>query len=520
MREQTAYWREQLAGAPAAIALPPDRARPAAMDYRGGRVGFAVPAAVTAGLNGLARSQGATLFMVLQAGVAALLHRVGGDEDVVIGTAVAGRGRVELEPLAGFFANTLALRHRVRGEMGFTALLGSVRTTVLEAFDHQAVPFEAVVEAVGPVRSLRHGPVVQVMLVLQNQQDAGRGLELPGVTVTAVRGRAGDGAVRAAGRPDGDGGGAGGDAVVCQRAVRSVERGAAGGAVLPGAGGDRGRAGDGGAGAAGAGGGGAGRGGRGLQRHGGGLSARARCWICSRPRSCARRRPSRWSMASVQVEYRRAGVGVAPAGAAPDRAGGRSGDGGGGVPGALGGADRGTARGVPGGRRLPAARSGLSGGAAGVHAGRRGGAGGADDAGACRAPGRRPAGSAALVVLDDAATAAAIAAQPDGPIAESERTAPLGPDSLAYVIYTSGSTGRPKGVAVAAGQGGEPAAVAARPGGAGAGRCVVAEDAGDVRRVGVGAVRLDRGGGAAGAAGARGAPGPGRGVAGDAAPRR
>ena len=183
LAEQTAYWREQLEGAPAAIALPSDRARPAAMDYRGGRVGFTVPAAVTAGLNGLARSQGATLFMVLQAALAALLHRVGGDEDLVIGTAVAGRGRVELEPLAGFFANTLALRHRVRGEMGFTALLGSVRTTVLEAFDHQAVPFEAVVEAVGPVRSLRHGPVVQVMLVLQNQQDAGRGLELPGITV-------------------------------------------------------------------------------------------------------------------------------------------------------------------------------------------------------------------------------------------------------------------------------------------------------------------------------------------------
>ena len=104
-----------------------------------------------------------------------------------------------------------------------------------------------------------------------------------------------------------------------------------------------------------------------------------------------------------------------------------------------------------GGRRLPAARSGLSGGASRVHAGRRGGAGGADDAGPCRAPGRGGGDGGAgtrLVVLDDVATVAAIAAQPDGPIAESERHAALGPDSLAYVIYTSGSTGRPKGVAV------------------------------------------------------------------------
>ena len=153
------------------------------MDYRGGRVELRVPAEVTGRLEALGRSRGATLFMVLQAGFAALLHRLGGDEDLVIGTAVAGRDRVELEPLAGFFANTLRCGIGFAA-MEFTALLEATRSTVLSAFDHQEVPFEAVVEAVGPVRSLRHEPVVQVMLVLQNDADAGRGLELEGVAVS------------------------------------------------------------------------------------------------------------------------------------------------------------------------------------------------------------------------------------------------------------------------------------------------------------------------------------------------
>jgi len=181
----TAYWREQLRGAPVAISLPTDRSRPATMDYRGGEVALSVPADVTAGLTALARSRGATLFMVLQAAFAALLHRMGGGEDMVIGTAIADRGRVELETLAGFFVNTLALRHRVRGEMAFTALLDATREVVLSAFEHQAVPFGTVVEAVSPVRSLSHAPLLQVMLVLQNQTDAvaEQALALPEVTV-------------------------------------------------------------------------------------------------------------------------------------------------------------------------------------------------------------------------------------------------------------------------------------------------------------------------------------------------
>jgi non-ribosomal peptide synthetase component F len=97
------------------------------MDYRGGTVPVAVTAAVTAALTALGRSRGATLFMVLQAAFAALLHRLGGAVDLVIGTAVAGRNRFQLEGLVGFFVNTLALRHRVDGGISFAALLAATR---------------------------------------------------------------------------------------------------------------------------------------------------------------------------------------------------------------------------------------------------------------------------------------------------------------------------------------------------------------------------------------------------------
>ena len=153
LAQQTAYWRDALAGVPEAIALPWDRARPASSEYRGGSIAFTIPLDVTSGLREVSRSQHATLFMTLQASFAVLLHRLGGDEDMLIGTAVAGRGRVELEPLVGFFANTLALRHRVRGSQSFIELLAATRETVLGAFAHAEAPFEAVVEAVRPARS-------------------------------------------------------------------------------------------------------------------------------------------------------------------------------------------------------------------------------------------------------------------------------------------------------------------------------------------------------------------------------
>ncbi len=183
---EMAWWREALAGIPEAISLPFDRPRPKVMDYWGGSVPVHIPADVTAGLKALAGSQGATLFMVLDAAFAAFLHRIGGDRDIVIGTAVAGRPRSELEPLAGFFVNTIALRHKTDGLETFTDFLSRTRQHVLEAFQHQTVPFETIVEAVSPVRSLGHAPIVQVMLVLQNTPDAGAVLTLPGIAVSPL----------------------------------------------------------------------------------------------------------------------------------------------------------------------------------------------------------------------------------------------------------------------------------------------------------------------------------------------
>ncbi|MEM9222884.1 MAG: amino acid adenylation domain-containing protein, partial [Pseudomonadota bacterium] len=179
---ETAWWREKLMGAPDAISLPFDRPRPKVMDYRGAAVPVHVPGDVSAALKDLASGEGATLFMALQAIFALLLSRLGAGEDVVIGTATAGRPRPELEGLAGFFADTVALRHKVDGGKSVRAHLGATRRVVLDAFAHQQVPFETVVEAVAPMRSMGHAPVVQVILVLQNTPESAEALDLPQVT--------------------------------------------------------------------------------------------------------------------------------------------------------------------------------------------------------------------------------------------------------------------------------------------------------------------------------------------------
>ncbi|HVH14025.1 MAG TPA: condensation domain-containing protein, partial [Longimicrobium sp.] len=167
---QLGYWRTQLAGAPPLLELPTDHPRPARPGDAAGRVPFALSADATRALRTLARDSGATVFMALLGGLGALLSRYAGQDDVVIGSPVANRTRLETEGLIGFFANTLALRTDLAGDPTVRGLLARVRETVLEAQAHQDLPFERLVEELAPERSLQHSPLFQVLFVLQNAE--------------------------------------------------------------------------------------------------------------------------------------------------------------------------------------------------------------------------------------------------------------------------------------------------------------------------------------------------------------
>jgi amino acid adenylation domain-containing protein len=183
---QLNYWRTHLIGAPPALALPTDRPRPAVQSFRGGNVPVVLDAALSADLKNLAQRHEMTLFMVLYAGWAILLSRLSGQDEVVIGTPVANRRQRELEPLIGFFVNTLALRVGVPGDQRVEELLHQIKHVTLSAYEHQDVPFERVVEALAPDRSLSRNPIFQVMLALQSAPN--RAPPLPDLTVSAEPG--------------------------------------------------------------------------------------------------------------------------------------------------------------------------------------------------------------------------------------------------------------------------------------------------------------------------------------------
>jgi amino acid adenylation domain-containing protein len=165
---QLAYWQRTLDGAPQELELPTDRNRPAHPTFRGDEELVTVPADVAAGLRGLATDTGASMFMLLHAAVAALLHRMGAGTDIPLGAPIAGRVDGALDDLVGFFVNTLVLRTPVAGTDSFTDLVTVVRETDLAAFSNADVPFEAVVERLNPTRSLARNPLFQVMVGYHN----------------------------------------------------------------------------------------------------------------------------------------------------------------------------------------------------------------------------------------------------------------------------------------------------------------------------------------------------------------
>ncbi|WP_344531033.1 amino acid adenylation domain-containing protein [Streptomyces albiaxialis] len=189
---QLAHWREALAGIPDELPLPTDHQRPAFASYQGGTVGFTVPPEVHERAAALAKECGGSLFMVAQAALAALLSKLGAGDDIPVGTPVAGRTDEALDDLVGLFVNTLVLRTDVSGDPTFRELVGRVRTAGLAAFEHQDVPFEQLVEALAPGRSVARHPLFQVMLAFQN--NAAADFRMPGLTARA--GSAGTGGAK------------------------------------------------------------------------------------------------------------------------------------------------------------------------------------------------------------------------------------------------------------------------------------------------------------------------------------
>ncbi|HZI04421.1 MAG TPA: condensation domain-containing protein, partial [Archangium sp.] len=179
--KQLAWWRQQLEGAPHALELPTDRPRPAVQSLHGASWFVHLPRELSEAIQALAQREGVTPFMVLLAAFEVVLHRYSGQDDISVGTPIAGRSRPELERLIGFFANTLVLRTRFDGHTPFRELLTRVRETALGAYAHQDVPLEKLVEELQPQRDLSRSPLFQVMFTFQNTRlpDAARaGLEL------------------------------------------------------------------------------------------------------------------------------------------------------------------------------------------------------------------------------------------------------------------------------------------------------------------------------------------------------
>ncbi|MFP2913541.1 condensation domain-containing protein, partial [Pyxidicoccus sp. 3LFB2] len=168
LKQELAWWRQQLSGAPAALELPTDRPRPAEKTFRGAALPVQLSSKLSEAVKALAQREGATPFMVLLAGWQLLLSRYSGQDDVVVGSPIANRNRGEVEGLIGFFVNTLVLRAQVDANQSFRQLLEQVRRRTLGAYEHQDVPFEKLVEELQPQRDPSRSPLFQATFTLQN----------------------------------------------------------------------------------------------------------------------------------------------------------------------------------------------------------------------------------------------------------------------------------------------------------------------------------------------------------------
>ena len=184
LERQLAYWRAELAGAPPVLELATDRVRPAVQSYEGGVEQWEVGAELGERLREMSRREGATLFMTLLAAFKVLLYRYSGQADISVGAPIANRNRAETEKLIGFFVNTLVLRDEIWDDEPFAGLLERVRETTLNAYAHQDVPFEKLVEELQPERDLSRTPLFQVMIALQNAPL--KELVLPGLRLDMI----------------------------------------------------------------------------------------------------------------------------------------------------------------------------------------------------------------------------------------------------------------------------------------------------------------------------------------------
>ncbi len=184
LEKQLGYWKEKLKDIPPVLELPTDRPRQATENSRGEVAYLTLPLALTDQLTQLGRKHGATLFMTLLAGFQALLSRHSGQDDIVVGTAIANRTHPDLERVIGFFLNTLPLRTRLSGDPSFAEMIERAKETALGAYANQDMPFEKLVEELNPERSLRHSPLVQAFFVLQNAP--AEALQLKGLRLKPV----------------------------------------------------------------------------------------------------------------------------------------------------------------------------------------------------------------------------------------------------------------------------------------------------------------------------------------------